>query len=135
MLSDFRFHHIGYAVKDIDKVAMFYKNAGWKISDTVLDPVQNTYIAFMTKENMPRYELVAPVDDKSPIVNIIKKHGGVAPYHVCYAVDNIKYAVDELKKLHFVQLFEPVPAIAIDNKLICYLYNRFVGLIEIVEEK
>jgi len=37
--------------------------------------------------------------------------------------------------MHFVPLFKPVPSVAMDDKLICYLYNPLVGLIEVVEEK
>lgn len=134
MLQYFRFHHIGYAVKDINKVARYYEKAGWVISDTVTDTIQNTYIAFLTKKGMPKYELVAPVDQNSPIVKTIEKLGNTT-YHVCYAVDDIEVAIADLRKLHFVPLFNPVPAVGINNNLICYLYNPYVGLIEIVEEK
>ena len=134
MLPYFRFHHIGYAVKDINKVARYYEKAGWVLSETTLDLIQNTYIAFLTKEGMPKYELVAPVNENSPVVKTLEKSGN-STYHVCYAVEDIKLAIADLKKLHFVPLFNPVPAIGIDNALICYLYNPYVGLIEIVEEK
>ena len=63
MLQNLSFHHIGYAVKDIDATAQFYLNAGWSKSDTTLDPIQNTYIAFLHKEGNPTIELVAPVDE------------------------------------------------------------------------
>lgn len=134
MLPYFKFHHLGYAVKDIKRTARYYQKAGWILSDITLDSIQNTYIAFLTKEGMPKYELVAPVDDKSPIVKTLEKSGNT-PYHVCYSVDDIEKAVGDLKALHFVPLFNPVPAVAIDNELICYLYNPYVGLIEIVQEK
>lgn len=134
MLPYFKFHHLGYAVKDIKKTARYYQKAGWILSDITLDPIQNTYIAFLTKEGMPKYELVAPVDDNSPIVKTLGKLGNT-PYHVCYSVDDIEKAVVDLKALHFVPLFNPVPAVAIDNEFICYLYNPYVGLIEIVQEK
>lgn len=134
MLPYFRFHHIGYAVKDICKASEYYLNAGWKMTDIVLDPIQNTYISFLIKEGMPNIEFVAPVNNDSPIVKTLNKSGN-STYHICYAVDDIEKAIQDLKKLYFIPLFEPVPAVAIENKLICYLYNSLVGLIEVLEEK
>jgi len=34
----------------------------------------------------------------------------------------------------FIPLFRPVEAIALDNRLICYLYRKDVGFIEIVNK-
>jgi len=134
MLHYFRFHHIGYAVKDISKASKLYLDAGWMMTDIVLDQTQNTYISFLTREGMPKIEFVAPVNDTSPIVMTLKKSGN-SIYHICYAVDDINKAIQDLKHMHFVPLFKPVPSVAMDDKLICYLYNPLVGLIEVVEEK
>lgn len=133
MLSNLSFHHIGYAVKDIDATAQFYLKTGWEKSDTVLDPTQNTYIAFLSREGFPTIELVAPVDEQSPICNTLKKNG-VGTYHVCYSVPNIEEAVLELRSQRFMPLFQPVEAVAINNHRICYLMHPQVGLIELVEE-
>lgn len=132
MLPNFRFHHIGYAVKDIDASAKLYLEAGWEITETVIDPIQNAKIAFLTKEGMPKIEFVAPVDDKSPIVKTLEK-SGISTYHICYEVDDIEQAVKDLRKQKYIKLFNPVEAVGIDNKRICYLFNAQVGLIEIVE--
>ncbi len=95
MLNYFRFHHIGYAVNDIYTTADYYIKAGWDLSIQVIDKNQNTKIAFLTKVNFPLIELVAPVDEKSPIVKTLDKMG-VTPYHVCYEVDDIYLAVSDL---------------------------------------
>ena len=39
-----------------------------------------------------------------------------------------------LKKKRFILLGKPVEACAINNKKVCFMYNREVGLIELVEE-
>ena len=132
MLPYFRFHHIGYAVKDIEASAKLYLEAGWLLSEVVIDPIQNAKIAFLTKEGMPQIEFVAPVDEKSPIVKTLEKSGN-SPYHICYEVDNIDEAVADLLKQKYIKLFNPVPSVCIINKKICYLFNAQVGLIEIVE--
>ena len=132
MLPYFRFHHICYAVKDIEASAKLYLEAGWLLSEVVIDSIQNAKIAFLSKEGMPQIEFVAPVDEKSPIVKTLEKSGN-SPYHICYEVDNIDEAVADLRKQKYIKLFNPVPAVGIMNKKICYLFNAQVGLIEIVE--
>jgi len=133
MDEDFKFHHIGYAVKDIIKTAEFYLSAGWRLTEIQNDLIQNTKIAFLIKKEMPLIELVAPISETSPITSTLEK-SGITPYHICYEVDNIEKSIHKLKNLRFLELFEPVKAIAFDNRKICYLYNRDVGLIEILNK-
>ena len=134
MLPDFRVHHIGSAVRNIAETAAHYTRAGWKLSEPVVDPVQNTEIAFLTKAGEPTIELVAPVNDSSPIVQTLEK-SGVSPYHICYEVTDIDAAVTELKKRRYLPLFRPVEATALGNRKICYLYHPQTGLIELVNTK
>lgn len=132
MLKDCQFHHIGYAVKDIKRTAKYYTSSGWQMGDVYTDTIQNTYITFLFRNGFPLIELVAPIDDSSPICNTLKKVGN-STYHVCYSVPNIETAVSELRIQRFMPLFKPVEAIALDNKRICYLMHPDVGLIELVE--
>ena len=132
MTKDSVFHHIGYAVRDIVATAEFYTYAGWVLSDIVVDPIQNTQIAFLKRDGFPLIELVAPVDENSPICKILKT-SGVTPYHVCYSVADIDNAIAELRAKRFVLLFNPVPAVALNHKKISYLMHPHVGLIELIE--
>lgn len=133
MLKNCQFHHIGYAVKDIERTAKYYTATGWQLSEVYTDTIQNTYIAFLTREGFPMIELVAPIDETSPICNTLKKVGN-ATYHVCYSVPDLNTAVVELRAQRFMPLFKPVEAVAIDNKKICYLMHPDVGLVELVEQ-
>ena len=133
MLNSFRFHHIGYAVNSIETTAEYYVRANWLLSDIQIDETQNTRIAFLSKPDMPLIELIAPVDENSPVVKTLEKVG-VSTYHVCYEVDDMDMAFSELRKQKYIPLFNSVKAIALDNRKICYFYNKNVGLIEIVEK-
>jgi len=133
MLEEFNFHHIGYAVNSIEKTSIYYTEEGWTLSEIYSDTIQNTRIAFLSKEFFPLIELVEPIDDKSPVVKTLDKMG-VTPYHICYEVDDIDLAVSDLKRKRFIPLFKPVEAIALENRKICYLFNQTVGLIEIVNK-
>jgi methylmalonyl-CoA/ethylmalonyl-CoA epimerase len=132
MLENFKFHHIGVAVKDIIKTASIYKKGGYVASNAIFDPIQNVNICWLTKEGMPTVELLAPVDDSSPVCKILEKNG-VMPYHMCYVVEDIEKAVTDLRKQKYVLVSQPVEAVAIHNCKVVFLFNRHIGLIELVE--
>ena len=117
-------NHIGYAVRDIQKTAQYYLDAGWHLSEIIDEEVQHTKIAFLTREGFPKIELVAPL-----------KKVGCCTYHVCYDVDDIEQAVEDLFDEGFKPLFEPVESVAMDGHTICYLYHLHIGLIELVSTK
>ena len=57
---------------------------------------------------------------------------GVTPYHVCYEVEDIEKACNDLVEGEYFQLSKPVLAPAFGNRLICYLWGRETGYIELV---
>ena len=132
MLSSMKFHHIGIAVREIEKTAAVYVQGGYKQSVTTFDPEQNVNICWLTKNGMPTVELLAPVDDTSPVCKTLEKNG-VIPYHICYIVDDIEATVGELRKMKYVIVVKTVEAPAIHNCKVCFLFNKNVGLIELVE--
>jgi methylmalonyl-CoA/ethylmalonyl-CoA epimerase len=132
MLPGFSFHHIGIAVNDIDASAAVYVRGGYNRSATVFDPIQNVNICWLTKSGQPTLELLEPVDENSPVNKTLEKNG-VTPYHCCYQVDNIEEAIVELRKQRYVVVSKPVEAVAFRGSRVCFLYNKNVGLIELVE--
>ena len=127
------FHHIGIAVKNIEKSEKIYRDLGYQSFLTIEDPIQNVNLCFLQKPNSPTLELVCPVGNESPIVNTLKKNGST-PYHTCYQVKNIKEKIYDLKLLGFRQISEVVPAKAFKNRLVCFLYNKEIGLIELLNK-
>lgn len=128
------FHHIGVATNNIELTTKHYNIFGYKQStELFLDPIQNVHILFLEKPNSPYIELVAPVNQDSPILNILNKNG-TTPYHFCFEVDDIVKEVDKLKKLKFVMVSKIVPAVAFNNRLVCFLYNKESGLIELLNK-
>ena len=132
MLNEFKFHHIGIAVKDLGATASLYEQGGYKRSASIYDPIQNVNICWLTKENTPTVELLAPVDEKSPVNKTLEKVG-VSPYHCCYVVDNLEEATAELRKQKYIMVSKPAEAVAFCGSRVCFLFNKNVGLIELVE--
>jgi methylmalonyl-CoA/ethylmalonyl-CoA epimerase len=133
MLTEFIFNHIGIATSSIAATSKYYTEAGYNSTEIIYDPIQQVNICFLNKKGFPTIELIEPASESSPVINIVNKNG-VAPYHFCYKVENIDEVISKLKRKNFVPLSKPIPAIAFGNNKICFLYNKDVGLIELVEE-
>ena len=133
MFEGMTFHHIGVAVFDIDSTASLYEAGGYHRSKVVFDPIQNVNICWLTRFNSPTIELLSPVDDHSPINQTLGKVG-VSPYHFCYAVEDVDQAIIKLRRQRYVLISKPVPAVAIRGSRVAFLFNKHVGLIELVEQ-
>ena len=127
-----KFHHIAIATPELEKTSNIFDKFGFIGKEIIIDPLQNVKIKFTEKDNI-KIELVEPANSNSPINNIIKKNG-VIPYHLCFSSDDFLLDVDNLMFSGFVCISKPVPAVAINNKNITFLYHADFGLVEIVEE-
>ena len=135
MIDDLRFHHIGIACFDINETKAFYELMGYVASPIIDDSIQDIRISFLKKEGSPMLELLAPIDEKSPVNRILDTQG-VTPYHICYEVDDIDAMMTLLRKQHkLVRVSKAAPACAIDNRRVAFLFRKDVGLIELVESK
>lgn len=132
MDSLLRFHHIGIACRDIEKTKAFYLDLGYLASDTVDDAIQHVKVAFLDKQGAPRLELLEPLDEQSPVHRMLGTVG-VTPYHMCYVVQDIDKAIAALRDKKFLLVSGPVPACAMNDNRIAFLFNRNYGLIELVE--
>jgi methylmalonyl-CoA/ethylmalonyl-CoA epimerase len=129
-----KFHHIGIATYNINDSISKYLLFGYnQITVKYFDPIQNVNITFMEKDNSPMIEFVEPVDEKSPILNTLTKNG-TTPYHFCFEVDDIHIEVEKLKKNKFILISKVVPAVAFNNRLVCFLYSKESGLIELLNK-
>lgn len=124
-------HHIGYAVKKIDKAIKSFADLGYAFDDKIEDEFRKVEIAFAKNGDIV-IELVAPLCTGSPVDSILEKNGAV-PYHICYEVESIADTCKALKQSGWVVLRKPAPAPAFDGAPVAFLYNQTIGLIEVVE--
>lgn len=129
-----RIDHVGYLTGDISKTTSLFEMLGYnQVSEVVPDETQKTNICYLQKQGEVKIELVEPFEDNAPMLRMLKIRG-VAPYHVCYEVDDIYEAVDEFKKAGWVSLFAPIVSTASANKLYSYLFKKGIGYIEFVNK-
>jgi methylmalonyl-CoA/ethylmalonyl-CoA epimerase len=99
VLADLKFHHVGCAVRDIEKAVEFYCGTlGCKrLTAPVPVPSQNVKVCFLQLGPGALLELVEGVEGASPVDQLIEKTGG-GPYHLCFQVADLDVAVKALRK-------------------------------------
>lgn len=129
-----KFHHIGVATANLEKSVKSYESLGYALAppEFFSDPIQRVRIAFVAMQESPLIELVAPLDETSPIHDILKK-SRTTPYHTCYEVTDIEAKCKELQKLRFGLVVKPVEAVAFQKRRVCFLYHAHIGLVELLE--
>ena len=134
-MSKFQIHHVGIAVKNLNKAIEVYTSMGYSSSPIFSDSLQGVRICLLFKNDELMVELVTRLNDveSSPVHSILEKNGPTA-YHTCYVVANIEEAVNEMKELGFIQVSKLSPAVAFKNRRVTFFYNPDVGLIELVEK-
>jgi methylmalonyl-CoA/ethylmalonyl-CoA epimerase len=131
----FTFHHVGYATGSIEETAGGLALFGYLLCATpVKDPLQQARIALLDHATLPAIELIEPLTANSPVHNTLSREG-VTPYHLGFAVTDLAQAVDLLLARDFVLVQTPTPAQAFEQRSICFLYHRAIGLVELVEQK
>ena len=78
-------------------------------------------------------ELVSPNAPDSVVGGLIKTYKN-APYHLCYVCENLDEEISKLTGEGYVQIDLPTPAPAIGGKRVSFLMNRFIGMIELLEQ-
>ena len=131
-----RLHHIAYAVRDIESAEESFRALGYSPENRLFaDEVRRVLIRFLTNKDGERVELVAPLDDASPVTKRLEDSRGVAhPYHLCFEVRDIGESVEKLRLRGFMRISSVAPAPAIDGKNVVFLMSKAGGLIELVEE-
>lgn len=134
MDQQLQFHHVGIACRQIDKTVGFYQAMGYTASAVVDDPLQHVRVCFLEKDGAPRLELLEPLDDQSPVARTLAT-AGVTPYHFCYEVLDIDAAIASLRKQRFLLVNGPVPACAMGDRQVAFLFKKDNGLVELVENR
>lgn len=127
-----RVHHIGYAVKNIDKAIDMFTTLGYHVHEKSIDESRKVIIAFAECSGY-MIELISPLCEGSPVDSILKKNGST-PYHICYETDDITSTCQILKSEKFRMISEINPAPAIQNANVVFLYHPTIGIIELVEK-
>jgi methylmalonyl-CoA/ethylmalonyl-CoA epimerase len=114
-----RLDHIGIAVSSIEDALGIYRALGLSESGREEVASQGVITAFLPLGNT-RLELLQPIGPDSPIAKFLAKRGpGI--HHLCFAVDDLDDALEDLKSRGFRMVNEsPVPGA--DGKRVAFLH-------------
>lgn len=134
MHPSLEFDHIGVAVSDIaegrELVAAMLQVNRW--TEVFKDPGIGVYVQFGIGATGPCFELIAPLDESSPISGALKSGRGILN-HVAYLVKDLRQSSEALRDLGCFPVSEPQPAVAYGGRNVHFLQSPLRFLIELIE--
>ena len=130
-----RLNHVAIAVRDIKKAAEVYrKSLGADVSAAVPQPDHGVTVIFVELPNT-KIELLHPLGANSPIKAFLEKNPSGGIHHLCYEVDDILAARDQLRQSGARVLGDGEPKIGAHGKPVLFLHPKdFVGTLVELEQ-
>jgi methylmalonyl-CoA/ethylmalonyl-CoA epimerase len=130
-----RLNHVAIAVRDIAKAADVYrKTLGAEVSPAVPQPAHGVTTVFITLPNT-MIELLEPLGSDSPIAKFLERNPDGGIHHVCYEVNDILAARDQLKAAGARILGDGNPKTGAHDKPVLFLHPKdFCGTLVELEQ-
>ena len=130
-----RLNHVAIAVRDIAKAAEVYrKTLGATVSAVVPQPAHGVNTVFITCPT-PRSSCWSRSAPDSPIAKFLERNPDGGIHHVCYEVDDILAARDQLKAQGARVLGDGNPKIGAHDKPVLFLHPKdFCGTLVELEQ-
>ncbi|MGD9670074.1 MAG: methylmalonyl-CoA epimerase [Hyphomicrobiaceae bacterium] len=130
-----RLNHVAIAVKDLDKAVATYRGTlGAHVSEPQAEPDHGVTVVFVTLPNT-KIEFLQPLGDNSPIAKFLEKNPNGGIHHVCYEVDDIIAARDQLKAAGARVLGDGEPKTGAHGKPVLFLHPKdFLGTLTELEQ-
>ena len=128
-----RLNHVAIAVKDLEASTALYRDTlGARVSQPQPEPEHGVTVVFVELDNT-KIELLEPLGEGSPIAAFLEKNPSGGMHHVCYEVEDIIAARDQLKAKGTRILGDGEPKIGAHGKPVLFLHPKdFYGtLIEL----
>lgn len=128
-----RVNHVAIAVPDLAAATAAYNSTlGAKVTAPQALPEHGVTVVFVELPNT-KIELLEPLGEGSPIAAFLAKNASGGIHHICYEVEDIIAARDELKKNGARVLGDGEPKIGAHNKPVLFLHPKdfFGTLIEL----
>lgn len=130
-----RLNHVAIAVPDLEAASATYANTlGAKVSDPIPEPDHGVTVVFVELPNT-KIELLHPLGEDSPIAAFLAKNPAGGMHHVCYEVDDIIAARDQMKAEGARVLGDGEPKIGAHKKPVLFLHPKdFCGTLVELEQ-
>lgn len=119
-----RLNHVAIAVPDLNSaMAMYRETLGADVAEPFDQPEHGVTVVFITLPNT-KIELIHPLGDDSPINNFLAKNPDGGIHHMCYEVDDIIVARDQLITNGARVLGNGEPKIGAHGKPVLFLHPK-----------
>jgi len=127
-----RFHHIGVACRDLVRELDGLRGLGYEPSGPQFsDPRQGVLGVFLEGPG-PRLELLAPSGESRVLEPWLS--GNAKMYHLAYEVPQLRAALGAVSAAGARLVSRPVPAVAFDEREICFVMLRSIFLVELIQD-
>lgn len=130
-----KLNHVAIAVPDLEAATKLYRDTlGAKVSAPVPQPAHGVTVVFVELPNT-KVELLHPLGDKSPVAAFLEKNASGGIHHICYEVEDIYAARDQLKAQGARVLGDGEPKIGAHDKPVLFLHPKdFLGTLVELEQ-
>jgi methylmalonyl-CoA/ethylmalonyl-CoA epimerase len=119
-----RLNHVAIAVKDVAAASAHYRDRlGADVSAPSSLPEHGVTVAFVVLPNT-KIELLEPLGADSPIAKFLEKNPDGGMHHLCYEVDDILSARDQLVTAGARVLGDGAPKIGAHGKPVLFLHPK-----------
>lgn len=119
-----RLNHVAIAVPDLEAASRLYRETmGAKVSAPVDQPDHGVITVFIELPNT-KIELLHPLGDNSPIAAFLERNPAGGVHHLCYEVDDIFAARDQLKAKGVRILGDGEPKIGAHGKPVLFIHPK-----------
>jgi methylmalonyl-CoA/ethylmalonyl-CoA epimerase len=119
-----RLNHVAIAVPNLEASAAQYRNTlGAKVSAPQPEPDHGVTVVFVELPNT-KIELLEPLGEGSPIAAFLERNPAGGIHHICYEVDDILAARDQLKASGARVLGNGEPKIGAHKKPVLFLHPK-----------
>jgi methylmalonyl-CoA/ethylmalonyl-CoA epimerase len=119
-----RLNHVAIAVPDLEAAAAQYRGTlGADVGPAQDEPDHGVTVVFITLPNT-KIELLYPLGENSPIQGFLDKNPSGGIHHICYEVDDILAARDQLKASGARVLGTGEPKIGAHGKPVLFLHPK-----------
>ena len=130
-----RLNHVAIAVRNLDKAVATYQDVlGAVVSKATPQPEHGVRVVFVTLPNT-KIEFLEPLGENSPIAKFLERNPDGGIHHVCYEVNDIIAARDQLIKKGARILGDGKPKIGAHGKPVLFLHPKdFIGTLTELEQ-
>ncbi|MBX3498465.1 MAG: methylmalonyl-CoA epimerase [Alphaproteobacteria bacterium] len=131
-----KLNHVGVATPSIEQSVKLYREVfgATSVTEKWAMPEQGVWVCFVNLPNA-QIELIEPYGENSPITAFLAKNPKGGQHHVCFEVDNIYAARDEMRAKGMTVLGTGEPRIGAHGTPVIFLHPKDLGgvLIELME--